>query len=350
MALDPTTGLPKSRLRKEFLRFNPGESFPEFMQAHPALQRAFQPGGSPGRFYGLTFGGNVPGSVTVPPAPVGQPTRPEPTRFTPDFQSILRDDPIFSQFRADLSAQGISDAAQRAAATQRALVQFGVVPDFEQAGGQLGLSDQQLSFLRQDVTPQTRALAEESTEEGLSVQARINEQNERNVRQIRNALAARGLLRSGELGHQLGEAQQAFTRAQFDARSQLLDYLGGVQSAFAEAERMRQRELAGAARAVPVPEPPPVPAPAPSAQPQFARTGGQISAPGPPPPQPTVTLPNLPPNQFGPGTVTNRYFASDPFARDQLRSQIRSMRNSGMGWDAIKATDIWSRFRALGGS
>lgn len=343
--LNPATGLPfgRGQLRRDFLRFNPGESFPQFMEAHPALQQAFQ-GGQPGAFYGKLFGSPTQSAVTVPSAPAAQPSRPEPTRFTPDFESILANDPIFTQFQADLSAQGISDAAQRAAATQRALVQFGAVPNF--AGGNLGLSDQQLSFLQQDVTPRVRELAETSTEEGLSIQARINEQNERNVRQIRNALAARGLLRSGELGHQLGEAQQAFTRAQFDARSQLLDYLSGVQAAFAESERMRQRELAQAARAVPVPEPAPVAAPAPAPAPA---PSGQISAPGPPAPAPTVSFPPVNAD-FGTDTVSRRYFAAPDFERDQLRSQIRSMRNSGMGWNAIKKTDVWRRFRALGGS
>lgn len=339
--LNPRTGLPfgRNRLRREF-RSQVGpqkaSNFAEFMQAHPALQSAFQ-GGPAGNFFGLTFGAPtspLPSSVTVPPAssPVGGVSpRPEPTRFTPDFDAILRNDPIFSQQRADLSAQGISDAAQRAAATQRALVQFGVVPDFEEAGGNLGLSDQQLSFLRQDVTPEVRELARESTEEGLSVTGRIREQNERNIRQIRNALAARGMLRSGELGFQLGEAQQAFKRAQFGARNELLDYLGGVQAAYVEAERMRQRQLAEAARAVPVPEPSPV--------------SGPVTSPvQEPAPTPTPTYGPQDPTEGPSATV------GVDVRRKLLRQHIRSMREAGMGWPAIKATDAWVTFRALGGS
>lgn len=154
-----------------------------------------------------------------------------------DYQNYLANDPFFSQLRADLSAQGISDAAQRSAARIRTLTQFGEVPQFDAL--ELGLAGPDLA---QDLT-NARPLAERATSEGLSLVARMNRLRQDNIRQIRNSLAARGALRSGESGFQLGREEQRFKEAQFDSRSQLLDVLRGIQEGFLQAERQRQASL-----------------------------------------------------------------------------------------------------------
>jgi hypothetical protein len=87
-------------------------------------------------------------------------------------------------------------------------------------------------------------------------------------------LAARGMLRSGELGYQLGEENLRYTQSQYDARQQLTDYLVGISSALANAQRARAREQAAGIppasdRVPPTPPPPP---------------GGGGSTPPPPPP------------------------------------------------------------------
>ena len=66
-------------------------------------------------------------------------------------------------------------------------------------------------------------------------------------RAIKNALAARGALRSGEAGFQLGEEQQRFATAQYDARQQLVDLLAGIEAGYANAQRQRAAAGAGAA-------------------------------------------------------------------------------------------------------
>ena len=50
--------------------------------------------------------------------------------YQPDYQAILNQDPAFSALKSSLSAQGIQSAAQRRAATNQALIQFGSIPDF----------------------------------------------------------------------------------------------------------------------------------------------------------------------------------------------------------------------------
>lgn len=155
--------------------------------------------------------------------------------YTPDYGKLLRGDEQYKSMLADLGAQGVADASARGAATQRALALLGFVPNFDANSGL------NLEYLNQDVTPETRALAQRNTEAGLSVSARQQQQFEKNVRAVKNALAARGALRSGEAGYQLGEAQQQYDRAKFDTTQEILEYLAGLQAGYAE--RQRQAKL-----------------------------------------------------------------------------------------------------------
>jgi hypothetical protein len=142
--------------------------------------------------------------------------------------------PLLDQLKADFAAQKVSDLAGRDAGVRRGIIDFGEAPDFSQALGTLGFDP------RQVIDPATLSLAEQNTTAGLSAKARIEKANKDTLRQIKNSLAARGLLRSGELGHQLGEQDLRHNQAQFDARRTLLDYLAGVQKAYADSERQRQ--------------------------------------------------------------------------------------------------------------
>jgi hypothetical protein len=51
------------------------------------------------------------------------------------------------------------------------------------------------------------------------------------------------------------------------------------------------------------------------------------------------------------GYVTGKVFAAQLVTdeRDRLRTTILSWRAEGWGWERIKETDVWKRFRALGG-
>jgi hypothetical protein len=105
----------------------------------------------------------------------------------------------------------------------------------------LGEASKTLGFdLGAIIDPQTQQLAKQSYESGVGTQARIDKANKDALRQIKKALAARGALRSGELGHQLKEQEGRYTNAQFDARQALLDMLSGYQKGYLEGERLRQ--------------------------------------------------------------------------------------------------------------
>jgi hypothetical protein len=199
-------------------------------------------GGDP--FSDWLGGGTTPssappgGGVSTTPVTAGQ----QPGMNTQSYMDILRNDPIYSQTLADLSAQGISDRSQADTLAQRALVQFGEVPALEGLDARLAGPE----FAR--ISGVARPLAEANTQSGMSIVARMEKLRKDNVRAIKNALASRGALRSGEAGYQLGEEQQRYSTAQYDARQQLVDLLAGIEAGVAAGSRQRAGAQAGAAQ------------------------------------------------------------------------------------------------------
>ena len=212
--IDPYTGLPKKK--QSFTQQQVNAS----LAANP--QGTFGP--SPLVDYGsIGSSGAIGGPIRTP-------------GFLPDYASLINTDPVFSQLRSDLAALGVSDAASRAASTQRAIAQFGLVPDLN------GLQGLNASMLNEDITPEARALAQRNSEAGLSITARQERQFQNALRQMRNALAARGALRSGEAGFQAQELQRDYDAARFDTTQQLVDFIAGLQAGFADRERQRQMQ------------------------------------------------------------------------------------------------------------
>lgn len=213
---------------------------------------------------GGAFGGTmsnpsaaVPGGFAPSPAPASNPTggswsfdvnypAAPPPRQMPafDYRQAILNDPSYQQATADLAAGRVSDLASLRSARQRAVAGFGQVPDFNSLDqGVIGQGFQQ------DITPEIQQLAQKNTAAGLSTSARLNQTHEDQVRAITNALAASGALHSGEYGFQLNREQQGYTQAQFDARSNLLNALGGYNQGYAEGERQRQAQAQQAAQA-----------------------------------------------------------------------------------------------------
>lgn len=127
-----------------------------------------------------------------------------------------------------LAAQQAAEQAQLMQAIQNAIVRFGEIPE---------------GYTHQALTPEVQALAQQNTDAGLSLVARLNQQNQLGQRGILNDLAARGALQSGETGYQLGQLGLGYRQQQYDARQELLDYLNGVQSAFAQNQLGREYQL-----------------------------------------------------------------------------------------------------------
>lgn len=145
-----------------------------------------------------------------------------------------------------LRGASVIDQASRAAASRRALIELGYVPDFQAIQAQhQGLN---LGTLGADIDPVTRQLAAKNTASGASAKAQLDKQRATDQRRIRKDLAGRGLLRSGELRYQAGEATQAANLREQKAIQQVLEYLVGYQIAFLQGERQREFQKAQALR------------------------------------------------------------------------------------------------------
>lgn len=163
--------------------------------------------------------------------------------FTPDWAKLISNDAGLLQAQQLLSANNISDVAGRNAAIQRALVQFGSVPDVANLAQRLGMSQ---SDLQDALGPNIQKLAQENTDAGLSTEARLSQANQDALRQIKNTLNARGLLNSGEAGYQLDRQNLGYRQAESDARSKLLDYISQYQQGYLQGQQQRNAQLAQA--------------------------------------------------------------------------------------------------------
>jgi hypothetical protein len=184
----------------------------------------------------VTYGqSNTPPAYTPPPTT--NPTSNNPSYQLPDFNALLANDPGLAQLRADLAAQGISDQAGAKAASQRAFVQFGEVPN--------DLSSQELGVVPTDyasyATPDVTAAAKGNQ---FSTQARLLLAHQQALQSLRGNLASRGLLHSGEYGYQMNKEQNLYNTGEYDSRAKLVDFLAGIQSALATGAQQRQNALA----------------------------------------------------------------------------------------------------------
>ena len=139
-----------------------------------------------------------------------------------DYQNALR---------AQLAAAGEADAANRRSNIQQALIAFGMVPE--------GMSDPY-----GDIDARTRDLIGKNTSSGISTFARLNQGRDDSRKALLNRLGARGLFRSGAKGYGLRRGQLDYDRSLADSLAQLMQTVGGFNSAFANNELNRQQQLA----------------------------------------------------------------------------------------------------------
>jgi hypothetical protein len=203
-AYDPLTGMPKKSGTAPMAQ-TPIQPFANTSTSLPAASVALAPTAAASAGAGGAATGAGPGS----------------------YQWILENDPFYQQILRDLSAQGISDEAGAKAAAQRALIAGGEIPE--------GLDP----VYSQWVDEQTRALASRNTEAGLSLSARLAKHNKDQIRALKGALRARGGLRSGELGFQLGEEDLRYRQGRSDMTARLVDTLSGISAGLAAAKRAR---------------------------------------------------------------------------------------------------------------
>lgn len=299
-AYDPLTGMPRQKrnpFQPSFVPDAPAPSIlggggrydlPDFTPGRLSVTLPTVPQGSLPAGLPDFLGGS---SVSNPQAPAGF--------SVGDLLSSIQSDPLYLQQRAQLAAEGVSDRAGLTAARQRALTLYGDVPDFGASSGMLG------EGFQADVNETTRQLAQQNTAAGLSTKARIEQAHKDGLAAIRNGLAARGILSSGETGYQYGRADLANRQASSDAQQQLLDYLSGAQSAYVQSERGRQQSLQNALFAASGRLQPWMfgPAASPTAPPVEAPVTSPVTPAGWPPVDEPTTLPKerqLKPGRFGP--------------------------------------------------
>lgn len=188
--------------------------------------------GAPPTIGGRT--GGIPGGRTKPRGLPGS------ASYTPDYQTILQNDPGFKALQNSISAQGIGDAATRKAATNQALIGFGAVPDFASVASSLGLSPEALSMLQSDIDPATAGLAANNQ---FSTEKELQRQEDQAMHTLRNSLAARGAIGSGENAYQTGNQEHNYEAAQQSALLSLLGAITGNQQTFATAQQAEQQAL-----------------------------------------------------------------------------------------------------------
>lgn len=257
-------------------------------------------GGTSGGGSGGGSGKDAAGSITVP-------------GFTPDYQSLIEQDPYFAQIRDLLSAQSAADAANRDSQLGQAFINFGEAPE--------GYDN---------------PVADAAHNNPFSVLSVLQQAHEQNLRAQRNQLAARGILQSGEYGYQLGQENKDYLQNQYEARQQLLDFINGVQSAFAQAEQNRNNQLVQAGQQA---------------------YQNQLGL-----PQNTPTNPfkaNLGASWRGgayyKGKDGKLYDAQGQALNVQneiarLRDRLQHFRQQGYNWNRIRNTDAWSALQYLLGS
>jgi hypothetical protein len=116
-----------------------------------------------------------------------------------------------------LEQSGLSqlDAALKAA-RERAIIDFGDPALAAMAG--FGLD------------PQAAAFAQQNYLSGNASLARLDKQHDLMKQAVINRLASHGILTSGDLGYQEGQADQDYGNNVYDTKQKLLDYLNGVQT------------------------------------------------------------------------------------------------------------------------
>ena len=172
----------------------------------------------------------------------GSPNLPKSVSYTPDYQLLLENDPGYMALKQSLSAQGIANSASRNAAINQALIQYGGVPDLNKAATALGISPSDLQGI---IDPHTMGLAQANTHAGLSTMARLQQQEDQAMLGLRNNLAARGALSSGDNAYRTNLQNQAFTQAENDALNSLLGAITGYQQSYTTNQQGIQDKLTG---------------------------------------------------------------------------------------------------------
>lgn len=149
---------------------------------------------------------------------------------TPNFQSLITNDPTYQGAQnAAQAAQGSAEA-QRRAAVQQSIIQYGgLPPGFTDTYGDI---DQ--ATLDQASANQNSTLAQLKTNYGTS------------QRQLMQALAARGALQSGDLNYGQDQLNQGLSQQEYDAANTEGNGLTGALNTYTGVLNQNAQNLSGA--------------------------------------------------------------------------------------------------------
>lgn len=177
---------------------------------------------------------SIPGARNWTPGLIGARGGNGPGGVGANGGNLLAGDSMYNQLMQDLKAQSISDKASRDASIKKSFINFGLGNfDLAKAAASTGIGD-----LAEILDPQTLELAKNNQ---FSVMKRLESGLGDRQRDNRVSLRQRGGVRSGESGFLADRAQKDFDTGIYDSTQQLLDFLSGSQSAFAQAEQARKR-------------------------------------------------------------------------------------------------------------
>lgn len=231
VSVDPLTGLPRAGRKKQPWEIALGARSTGLNQRYRlGAFDAFAPTGGGGSSGGGGGSGGQP--YTIP-------------GHTPDYKSLI--EAALGPLQAQLDAEGVQDLNARNSQLVRALGQFG--QQFDTAGARQAFGN---DFFQQagleDLLPQANQLARQTTDAGVSFMARAGREHQQQVQRIQDALAARGLHKSGALGIALQDQQRQFDTGQYDARLQVQDFLSSVVQGYVQEQRRRAAVLDAARR------------------------------------------------------------------------------------------------------
>ena len=227
MLNNPFSGNPTQRKAPAPPKFNPFANMPGW--GTPPVNGIPQYGKANPNSTMPYLGGILKGTQQgVAPAPRGNPQA-----------GILAD--YLNQMRADAGASSFADKGSMINAIRKYAISYGALPDFSQMGG---LGGDAQGYFQEAMDPATQALAQKAEAEGVSSHARLSHANDVATRQIPSALAARGMLHSGQTGADLGEQAQLYKNQGYDMLNEMLSGITGQVGGYQNAERERQRQLA----------------------------------------------------------------------------------------------------------
>lgn len=151
--------------------------------------------------------------------------------YTPDYSSLLQSSPVLSAAKSAADANQQSADAARRSAVQGSYVQY---------GGDLpaGWTDKY-----GDIDQATQDAAKNNQ---FSTIANLQQNYAKSVDQFKKALAARGMLQSGELNYGQNQLDQGLGQQRYDAGNAFLRDVGGDYSTYAGVLGQNARDLASA--------------------------------------------------------------------------------------------------------